>query len=360
MLRLRVLGVPVDVRTPDAPTRERLAHQWARAVRTDGEEAVAVVDATGGPPGEEEQRDYLLTTQVTLAALEATTGSRVNLHAGGLADTDGRVLAVVGASGTGKTTATRLLATRLGYLSDETVSITPEGTVHPHPKPLSVVVDPQSPRHKHQLSPDDLGLLPTPEQGSLARIVVLRRGVAEPRGIVPLTLPEGLLALIEQSSSLGRITAPLPTLVALVDSCEGVFALEYDEVADHLDALTGLLTWTPDDSSPTPLPHGSVVRHAPPSASEQATPATGEVGRAVWVDAVEVDDEVVVLLDGTVVHVAGLTASCWLLLAEPRTADALVAAARELHGDHPDAASLVARAVDSLVERGLVVHGPLA
>ena len=76
--------------------------------------------------------DYVLTTQVTVAGLQATAGVRLNLHAGGLADDRGRVLALVGPSGTGKTTATRTLAGRLGYLSDETVSMDAGGRVFPH------------------------------------------------------------------------------------------------------------------------------------------------------------------------------------------------------------------------------------
>ena len=92
----------------------------------------------------------------------ATAGERFNLHAGGVADEHGRVLALVGPSGAGKTTATRLLARRLAYLSDETVSIAPDGTCRPtrSRSPWSSI--PSTAQRKEQLSPDDLGLLPTP------------------------------------------------------------------------------------------------------------------------------------------------------------------------------------------------------
>ena len=144
--------------------------------------AAARTTAKPGPPDTEASRDYGLTTQVTMAALKATAGLRINLHAGGVADERHRVLAVVAPSGTGKTTATLALAKRLGYVSDETVSIDPDGTVAPHPKPLSVVLDPQRLRDKQQLSPDDLGLMPTPDEGRLARLVVLQRGAARGEG----------------------------------------------------------------------------------------------------------------------------------------------------------------------------------
>ena len=59
----------------------------------------------------------------------------MSLHAAGLADRDGRALALVAASGTGKTTAARTLGGTLGYLSDETVSSAADSTSFPTPSP---------------------------------------------------------------------------------------------------------------------------------------------------------------------------------------------------------------------------------
>ena len=56
----------------------------------------------------------------------------MNLHAAGLTDDRGRVLALVAASGTGKTTAARILGRHLGYLSDETISVGAELEVLPY------------------------------------------------------------------------------------------------------------------------------------------------------------------------------------------------------------------------------------
>ena len=125
-LHVRAMGVTVEIAVPDQATRDRLAHQWSRAVVVAPDEpAAARTTAQPGPPETEASRDYGLTTQVTMAALKATAGLRVNLHAGGVADERHRVLALVAPSGTGKTTATLALAKRLGYVSDETVSIDP-------------------------------------------------------------------------------------------------------------------------------------------------------------------------------------------------------------------------------------------
>ena len=251
-LHVRVMGVTIEIAAADEDTRDRLARQWSRALVAAAPDGAAdTVPAPSGAPEWVDVRDYALTTQVTLAALRATAGERYNLHAGGLADDDGRVLAVVAPSGTGKTTATRLLAERLGYVSDETVSITPDGVVHPHPKPLSLVVDPEQPGRKEQRSPDELGLRPTPGSARLARFVVLRRGVPDPRGLVLLEPMEALLSLIEQSSSVSQATDPLVTLLSLAQDAGGVWALEYDEISEHLDELEALLA---RDIVPEPLP----------------------------------------------------------------------------------------------------------
>jgi hypothetical protein len=85
----------------------------------------------------------------------------------------------------------------------------------------------------------------------------------------------------------------------------------------------------------------------------------GASARADWVDAVALDDDVLVLRHGRAVRLENLMATVWLALDEPRTTDDLAAAAQAAHGPHPDAVSLVDQALDRLVEEGLVVRGPL-
>jgi hypothetical protein len=355
-LHVRVMGVTVAIESPDEETRARLAHQWSRAVvpAEDGP-AARTVQALDGPPELQEAHDYTLTTQVTLAALQATVGNRFNLHAGGLADRDGRVLALVAGSGTGKTTATRVLAERLDYLSDETVSLEVDGTVHPHAKPLSVMADPTKAGQKLQLSPDDLGLLPTPHSGRLARIVVLRRGGPAPHGLVHLDPVEGLLELIAQSSSLGDVPDPLTTLLRLVESVGGVFALEYAEIADHVDDLVALLAEdVPPETASAPVRHPG-RRYTGNFVAIDVPP--GRVARSEWVDALVLDHDVLVLRHGRAVRLANLMATVWLELESPRTPAELVAVAELAHGTHPEAVALVEQALDRLEGEGLIVRG---
>lgn len=356
LLCVRALGVTVAIETPDQGTRDRLARQWSRAVvGTEDEPPVETIPAlTNG--ASEAALDYGLTTRVTLAALRATAGRRVNLHAGGLADEQSRVLAMVAASGTGKTTATRALATRLGYVSDETVSIDPDGTVFPHPKPLSVIVEPGSRYDKVQLSPDDLSLLPTPEKATLARLVVLQRGGDGPKGLRHLRTAQALLELVEQSSSMSQLPRPLQTLARLVRDCGGVRALTYDEIEDHLDELVALLD---DDDQPS-VEDEHVVWHE----GQDTWALTGGQGpvlaRKPFAEAAELGDELVVLTESHAWLLADLTAMIWLHLARPSSLAELVAAAELRFGAHDRAEEVIGSALATLEEEGLVGWGTLA
>ncbi len=355
-LYVRLMGKTIELTVLDEESRARLAHQWARALVDEPDEpAEAVVAATSGTSETELERDYTLTTQLTMAALVATAGERLNLHAGGVADERGRVLALVGPSGAGKTTATRLLAGRLAYLSDETVSIAPDGVVSAHPKPLSVLVDPEQRQRKEQLSPDDLGLLPTPATGTLARLVVLHRSPEAASGLVLLDTVTALLELIEQSSSLGQLPDPLRTMLRLMGACGGVWGLEYDEIADELDTLVELLARDlPPLELATGLPH-----HPGPEDESTDDFSTDLVARAPWVDAVEIGPDLVVLLATQAYRLSDITATVWLELTQARSIDQLVAAAQREHGEHEDAATIVEAAVKTLVDLSLVTWGSL-
>lgn len=338
---VEALGVPVGIPVT-GEAAARLRHQWSRSL-TDRDPAT-VVHLDHLDVEHEIAHDYAITSLVTMAALDATAGLRINLHAGAVADERGRALAVIGPSGSGKTTAIGLLATRLGYLSDETVSLDESLLVHGHPKPLSVITDPDEPHLKTSLSPDEAGLLRPPAESHLHRIVLLHRG-DDDAGLVPVDPAYAIAEVVEQTSSLVRLQDPILRLAEAIDACGGVWSLRYREIGARLDDLVGLL-----DREPRPSP---ARRHHPGGPATE--PVAGAWRRAAWVDAVEYDDEVVLLVDDQVRVLAGPGVVAWLALEAPATQDELVAQITEVLGEHPDAARLVDDALHAMADQGLVL-----
>lgn len=339
---VEALGVAVGIPVTGS-TADRLRRQWSRAL-TD-RAATTVIDVGLIDSGDDAAHDYAVTTRVTLAALDATAGRRINLHAGAVADEQGRALAVIGPSGSGKTTGISLLAGRLGYLTDETVSLDEQLLVHAHPKPLSVIPDIGAPRTKQSLSPDDLGLRRPPERARLHRIVLLRRGRGD-AGLVPVPAARAIVEIVEQTSSLVRLEHPVHRLATAIDACGGVWGLEYAEFGERLDDLVALLDREPQQVA--------AHVHHPWSIGATGDPVTGAWSRAAWTDAEEYDDELVLMVGDRVTLLAGLGVVIWLALASPRTADELVAEAQAMWGEHPEAATLVTDALALMTEQQLV------
>ena len=185
-----------------------------------------------------------LTSRITVAMIEQLVGSGVMLHSAVIGDPESkRALALVGISGSGKTTASRFLGSKLAYLTDETAVISDEGFVTPYPKPLSVIVDPNAP--KEQQNPVEAGLnVVDPEDRGykLTRIVLISRDeqAKEPR-LERVPLHEALVFLSEQSSGLAKHPEGVVSLAKLVERCGGVWRLVYSEVEDTLPLVQDLL-----------------------------------------------------------------------------------------------------------------------
>lgn len=183
-----------------------------------------------------------LTQQVTHAFIAAQTGHLLMFHAGAVVHpATGVALAYVARGGTGKTTLTRRLGARLGYLTDETLGCTAEGLIRPYPKPLSVRPDDYR-GTKHELSPDALGLGATPHEARLGRLILLDRrpGAVEPR-FTALDTIAAITELAPESSALSAVPRPLQTLAGLLEARPPVLRVTYAEASDVLDDLFGLL-----------------------------------------------------------------------------------------------------------------------
>ena len=116
---------------------------------------------------------HFLSQAVTVACIDKLAGTKLMLHACAIGDPDsGRALAVVAASGTGKTTFATTMGPGRTYLTDETVCLTEDQHVIPYPKPLSVN---SSAGFKDQVDPGSLGMLRPQAPGSLAGVWLLER-----------------------------------------------------------------------------------------------------------------------------------------------------------------------------------------
>jgi hypothetical protein len=73
-------------------------------------------------------------------------------------------------------------------------------------------------------------------------------------------------------------------------------------------------------------------------------------------DAVRTADEAVVLTDGIPRHLQGIGTTLWSAVLEGVTPDRLVDAVVDAHGDHPDAAAMVAAAMVAMEDAGLLIH----
>jgi DNA polymerase III delta prime subunit len=251
---LRTLDVPVVVRCHGGHAgllRESVAHTWRDctddAAVDDPDRAVVDVVLDDDETVVEQARlrgatastslEHLLhdlSPVVTERAITRNAGRLLMLHAAGVADSDsGACVALVAPSGTGKTTATRILARELGYASDETVGIREDLGVVAHPKPLSILTSEQS-ALKVQTPASRLGLQPTPTGLHLAGVLVLRRDPDGPEvEVAPVRTVLALAELAPQTSYLSRLPRPLHRLADALVATGGLRLVTYRE-ADAL------------------------------------------------------------------------------------------------------------------------------
>ena len=360
--RVDAFGTSVVVRTPDAPGSAALLDEMLLAWR----DAAPVAAQPAGPlPSVEvpaldalnfEHLAYRFTVQVTTAALEFHRGEQLMLHAGGIARSDGAVVAIAGPSGRGKTTTMSVLAREYGYVSDETITIAGDGSVLPYRKPLSVITEGHA--EKLQVAPSELGLLPLPAaELRIAGLVLLDR---QPEGIAdsviePVPLADALIELVQQTSYLVELSDPLRRIAEIASDTGGVRRLRVGIpdriplVADRLFAVDG--------------PAASGGPGSGCEAWEQVLPeAPGAAGYSVSdtvVDAVEVSDGTAVLTrDRHLRLLAGAAPLVWRgICAGDGEAELDARISAEL-GDPPDGGlrDAVSAVCESLVAAGVLVR----
>lgn len=343
---LEALGVSIDlIGEMGTGASESFLHAWrdacARSLSRPAEHSLRLPDGADSDPA---QTVADVTGRITLMALDATRGTRVLLHAAGVAAPDGRVLALVGPSGRGKTTAARHLGVHFGYVSDETVAVDDALAVWPYRKPLSVIVDGQS--FKDQIAPSDLGLLPLPDAPlHLAGITLLdRHPDGEEVGVAPVDLIDAICEMTPQISYLPELPSPLEYVAKIIDAVGPVTRLTYRDAVE-LPALVDSIFAT----RPSPAPVWSPV---PPATSK------GPWQRTDFDDAILVDGRACILRDGVVMALDHRACLVWTMCGEGATTATITESALAAFGDPEggDALALIEQTLETLCAHGLLAR----
>lgn len=242
---LAVLGTVVRVQLAEPSDREALAGPWHLCVlpaaeRYVPERRVVTLPATAN----EQARLSALTTltqDVTRAAIGEQTGRLLMFHAGALSNLEtGATVAYVAPGGTGKTTITTTLGAGRGYVTDETVAVTPDGDVEPYPKPLSVR---RAGGGKDEVAPGELGLRQAAARPWLAGLMIVRRDpehAGEP-DVRQVGLLDAIAALSPETSALAALPQPLRTCRDVIERAGGLFHVTYREARQLEDILARTL-----------------------------------------------------------------------------------------------------------------------
>lgn len=248
-LRVDAFGVvvPIEVHGPDLA--EAVADAWRDAL-TEAEPSVPAISAAVGLDAPTQVRGadvdevlHYLSPTVTTHAIGARIGELVMLHAAALADpSTGDTAVLVAASGTGKTTASRTLAQRLVYLSDETAAIGRDGRVLPYRKPLSIIESAGSPL-KRQVAASAMGL--NTEQGEfrIKALLVIERSPNHPARptVTTLDVVDAIAAIAPQTSYLPSFERPLHRLAEVIRHAGGAHRVTYREAATLEPVIADLL-----------------------------------------------------------------------------------------------------------------------
>ncbi|HET7277774.1 MAG TPA: hypothetical protein VFJ22_06830 [Dermatophilaceae bacterium] len=356
-LVVQILGTIFSLHVAGPELRDRLGDEWSRCVAApkDGD---VVTDLTINEGPTIDVTAYSVASRLTGLGIRGRRGRSIMLHAAGLADHAGRVLALVAPSGRGKTTAAVSLATRgLGYVTDETVAIDPDGSVVPYPKPVAFVDEASPTGPKMQHSPDALGMGVAPPNLRLSRLLLINRqpGLSGAPRIERRQLVDGLLDVIRQTSSLARLSRPLQTLCAIVDSCDGIHELTYAEIDETVPLLTDFLSAERLDED-TPEWAAVLDEGVDPDDMRWAL-LDRRIRRRPLTDAIQSGDEVLLMVADTPIRLSGIGLTIWEACRAAATPEEVLAAVVDVHGEHAEADRLTRQALDELSAAGVLAWG---
>lgn len=344
-IHVEVTGLKADDETILRTAWSRCAR--AAGIRTSNSRSTQIRAAIDEMTPDASTLGHQLSTRITLALIELVRDELLLLHACAIAHPDtGAVIALIGPSGRGKTTAAITLGRRYGYVTDETVAVGADRTVLPYPKPLSVV-QPGSPI-KVQVGPDALGLGEVTEGAlRLEAIALLDRRADAPTEptLSPVGLAEAIDDLVPQISYLSARPRPLLQLANLIAEIGGIRRLSYRESEQLPDIVEKVLDHR-------------LAAHATESwsAAETQSDASTGIRRATVADAIYDGHHVIVFKDDMVRVLGGIATHIWRV-ADGVSLNDLTETVIDEFGAPPsgDADDLVRAAVEELLHAGLLV-----
>ncbi|GAA3621123.1 hypothetical protein GCM10022199_26980 [Marihabitans asiaticum] len=335
----------------------QVVEDWSRCLVAEGEprhadDGMLVVDSELPLTHEMKHR---LVANLTERGIDDLAGRALMLHAAGVTTENGRVLALVAESGAGKTTAAHHLCRgTFGYVTDETVAITPQGRVFPFAKPLSLVIDPQHPQAKEHRSPDTLGINHTPSTPlTLAGIVFLTRRpdhAGSPK-IDDVPLLDAVLELIGHTSAFTQLDRPLEQTVRIISRCGPARRLTYRDIEDCDDLLEELVTAGPEPIEEW-LPMGIAMTKSDDQSGDQAR--GGSLAAHEPDDLIQVGEAALALVGQVPVLLGAIGRTVWQAAVGGATHDDLHAAVVAEHGPYATSEALVQDAIQRLISAGLL------
>ena len=347
-VRLEALGTSFTVTAASARDAAVVREHWSRLLARATTRPDLAIDLREVPV---EIQARTLLSQLTMRAIEAAAGTRLMLHAAGVADDQGRVVALVGPSGMGKTTAAAYLSQHgFGYVTDETVSVGSVGDVLPFARPLWL----RALTGEGQRSPDELGLGRPAETLTITRIILLDR-VREHEDaptVADVPLVDALLALVPHASALPRLPEPLQFMSRVVDRCGGVLRLTYRQMDDRVATLASELLASEASSPDRWRPLAPHRLHEPAPAGSNDMLFHGAVA-----DGVVTDEGALFLVGDIPVRLGEIGVAIWEAARDGVAETEVVSVVEQEHGSHPAASRIVREAVDQMLEAGLLVRG---
>jgi hypothetical protein len=356
--------VQVDVSRPES--RDAVAAAWSRCLRdiehppeSDAGSPV-MIDGLDKDHAMTEADLRVLAVRLSHVASAGFKGEGVVLNGFALADRTGGVTLVAGLRTREVIDALLTLAREdFGYVSGDLIGLLDDGTVVPFPQPVTRSASVVTPGEWTLRGPDDLGLQPCADPLRLAGILVLQQEQETSSGAGAVVESLDLMDALAVAAPLLRpdptLDRPLQRLCAVIARAQRatriVFPPEPGDVAATLrEALAGTLA---------PSGEWSAVADSP--ANEMAWGLRdGRVRRMPWTDAVEVDDDALVLAAGVPLRLSGLGRTIWSTALEGVSLEQITEAAVAAHGAHPDAPAIVAAGVRELADSGaLSCRSPL-